>query len=106
MFSARFVGESWKNSLYIGALMNTRGLMELVVLTIGYDMNILTPPVFVMLVLMTLVTTFMTTPLISLIQLCYKAHGKIKSHKAVVVPPQSGVFKVLLSFGRASNGKE
>ena len=34
MFSARFVGESWKDSLYIGALMNTRGLMELVVLTI------------------------------------------------------------------------
>lgn len=105
LVAARFVGESWKNSLYIGALMNTRGLMELVVLTIGYDMNILTPPVFVMLVLMTLVTTFMTTPLISLIQLCYKAHGKIKSHKAVVVPPQSGVFKVLLSFGRASNGQ-
>ena len=38
MFSARFVGESWKDSLYIGALMNTRGLMELVVLTIGYEM--------------------------------------------------------------------
>ena len=46
MFSARFVGESWKDSLYIGALMNTRGLMELVVLTIGYEMGILTPSVF------------------------------------------------------------
>ena len=42
--SARFVGESWKDSLYIGALMNTRGLMELVVLTIGYEMGILTLP--------------------------------------------------------------
>ena len=49
MFSARFVGESWKDSLYIGALMNTRGLMELVVLTIGYEMGILTPSVFVIL---------------------------------------------------------
>ncbi|MEG1545326.1 MAG: cation:proton antiporter, partial [Tannerellaceae bacterium] len=48
-FSARFVGESWKDSLYIGALMNTRGLMELVVLTIGYEMKILPPPIFVML---------------------------------------------------------
>ena len=39
MFSARFVGESWKDSLYIGALMNTRGLMELVVLTIDGDID-------------------------------------------------------------------
>ena len=62
MFSARFVGESWRDSLYIGALMNTRGLMELIVLTIGYEMEILPPSIFVMLVLMTLVTTFMTTP--------------------------------------------
>ena len=105
LVAARFVGESWKDSLYIGALMNTRGLMELVVLTIGYEMQILTPPVFVMLVLMTLVTTFMTTPLISLIQFCYKAHEKIKSHKAEKVSPPEGVFKLLLSFGRAGNGQ-
>ena len=56
LFSARFVGESWKNSLYIGALMNTRGLMELIVLTIGYEMQILPPAIFVMLVLMTLLS--------------------------------------------------
>ena len=105
LVAARFVGETWKDSLYIGALMNTRGLMELVVLTIGYDMKILTPPIFVMLVLMTLVTTFMTTPLISFIQLCYQVFGKYKSHKVEWQQPQPGVFKVLLSFGRASNGQ-
>lgn len=105
LVAARFVGETWKDSLYIGALMNTRGLMELVVLTIGYDMNILTPPIFVMLVLMTLVTTFMTTPLISFIQFCYQVFGKYKSHKEEWQQPQPGVFKVLLSFGRASNGQ-
>lgn len=105
LVAARFVGETWKDSLYIGALMNTRGLMELVVLTIGYDMKILTPPIFVMLVLMTLVTTFMTTPLISFIQFCYQVFGKYKSHKVEWQQPQSGVFKVLLSFGRASNGQ-
>lgn len=105
LVAARFVGETWKDSLYIGALMNTRGLMELVVLTIGYDMNILTPPIFVMLVLMTLVTTFMTTPLISFIQFCYQVFGKYKSHKVEWQQPQPGVFKVLLSFGRASNGQ-
>lgn len=105
LVAARFVGETWKDSLYIGALMNTRGLMELVVLTIGYDMKILTPPIFVMLVLMTLVTTLMTTPLISFIQFCYQVFGKYKSHKVEWQQPQPGVFKVLLSFGRASNGQ-
>ena len=82
MFSARFVGESWKDSLYIGALMNTRGLMELVVLTIGYEMGILTPSVFVNLVLMTLVTTIMTTPLVSFIKFCYRAHDKLMEQNA------------------------
>lgn len=79
LFSARFAGESWKDSLYIGALMNTRGLMELVVLTIGYEMHILPPSVFVMLVLMTLVTTFMTTPLVSFIDFCFRTRDKLKT---------------------------
>lgn len=104
MFSARFVGESWKDSLYIGALMNTRGLMELVVLTIGYDMEILPPAIFVMLVLMTLVTTFMTTPLVSLINLGFNTHDKIKKQRSTR-EPLNGTFKVLLSFGRAGNGQ-
>ena len=103
MFSARFVGESWKDSLYIGALMNTRGLMELVVLTIGYEMGILTPSVFVILVLMPLVTTFMTTPLVSFIKFCYRAHDKLMEQKERM--PLEGIFKVLLSFGRAGNGQ-
>lgn len=102
-FSARFVGESVKHSLYIGALMNTRGLMELVVLTIGYEMNILPPPIFVMLVIMTLVTTFMTTPLISFIKFCYRKRDKIMEEK--MRQPLEGVFNVLLSFGRAGNGQ-
>lgn len=104
LFSARFVGESWKDSFYIGALMNTRGLMELVVLTIGYEMKILPPSIFVMLVLMTLVTTFMTIPLVSFIKLCFKTREKIKEHQ-VCVEPADGIFKVLLSFGRAGNGQ-
>ncbi len=103
MISARFVGESWKDSLYIGALMNTRGLMELVVLTIGYEMNILTPPVFVMLVLMMLVTTFMTIPLVSFIKFCFRAHDRIEREKTM--DATGGTYKVLLSFGRAGNGQ-
>ncbi len=58
--SAKFVGQSRRDSLMIGALMNTRGLMELVVLNIGYDLGVLTPEVFAMMVIMALVTTAMT----------------------------------------------
>ncbi|MGM9759243.1 MAG: cation:proton antiporter [Parabacteroides sp.] len=102
-FSARFVGESWRDSLYIGALMNTRGLMELVILTIGYEMHILPPTIFVMLVLMTLVTTFMTTPLVSFIDFCFHTRDRIR--EARLVPTLGQDFKVLLSFGRAGNGQ-
>jgi Kef-type K+ transport system membrane component KefB len=65
--AARIVGQSWKESLSIGVLMNTRGLMELIVLNIGYDLGILSPEIFSMLVLMAIVTTFMTGPALDLI---------------------------------------
>ena len=48
--------------------MNTRGLMELIALNVGYDLGILTPKVFTMMVLMALVTTAMTGPLLSLVE--------------------------------------
>jgi len=101
--ATRFTGESWYDSLNMGALMNTRGLMELVILTIGYDMHILPPSIFVMLVLMTLITTFMTTPLVSFINLCYHTRDKILRHRMEETDKNS--FKVLLSFGRAGNGQ-
>lgn len=62
--AARVTGESRYSSLAIGALMNTRGLVELVVLNIGYDLGILTPQLFTMFVLMALITTFMTSPVL------------------------------------------
>jgi Kef-type K+ transport system membrane component KefB len=69
--AARLVGQSWKDSLSIGALMNTRGLMELVVLNIGYDLGILSPEIFAIMVLMALTTTFMTGPSLDLIKYLY-----------------------------------
>ena len=66
--TAKLMGQPWAESLAIGALMNTRGLMELVVLNIGYDLGILSPEVFAMLVLMALATTFMTGPLLDLVK--------------------------------------
>jgi len=66
MVPARLTGMSWSESFQLGALMNTRGLVELIALNIGYDLGILPPRIFSMLVLMALVTTFMTGPLLSL----------------------------------------
>lgn len=66
--AARLTGAPWREALTIGALMNTRGLMELVVLNLGYDLGILSPRVFTMMVVMALATTLMTGPLLSLLR--------------------------------------
>jgi Kef-type K+ transport system membrane component KefB len=63
--AARLGGIGWKESLGLGALMNTRGLMELVVLNIGLDIQVISPPLFSMMIVMALVTTAMTSPLLN-----------------------------------------
>jgi Kef-type K+ transport system membrane component KefB len=65
--AARFTGRSWREAGAIGTLMNTRGLMELVILNIGLDIGVISPAVFAMMVLMALATTFMTSPLLELV---------------------------------------
>lgn len=70
--ASRLAGESMKDSLSLGALMNTRGLVELVVLNIGYDLGILTPQMFTMMVLMAIITTLMTGPSLNIIERLYK----------------------------------
>ncbi len=65
--AARFTGFTPRESAAIGALMNTRGLTELIVLSIGLELGVVTPALFTMLVLMALVTTFMAGPLLRLI---------------------------------------
>jgi Kef-type K+ transport system membrane component KefB len=66
MLTARLTGVNWIDSLALGALINTRGLVELIALNIGYDLGILSPRIFAMLVIMALVTTCMTGPLLAL----------------------------------------
>jgi Kef-type K+ transport system membrane component KefB len=66
--AAHSTGMSWLDSLSIGALMNTRGLMELIALNIGYDLGILSAEVFSMMVIMALATTTMTGPILSLLK--------------------------------------
>lgn len=101
-FAAKFVGQSWKDSLTIGALMNTRGLMELVVLNIGYDLGVLTPEIFAMMVIMALATTFMTGPALNLIQRFFREK---KIEISLEEPSERPHFKVLISFGHPERGR-
>jgi Kef-type K+ transport system membrane component KefB len=66
--AARVSGLEWREALGLGVLMNTRGLMELVILGVGLDIGVITPTLFTMMVLMALATTVMTTPLLALLQ--------------------------------------
>ncbi len=65
--AARIQGTPWRESVALGALMNTRGLMELVVLNIGYDLGILSPQMYTMMVIMALTTTCMAGPVLALL---------------------------------------
>jgi Kef-type K+ transport system membrane component KefB len=62
--AARVAGIGWRESLALGALMNTRGLMELIILNIALDLGVLTPKLFAIFVVMALVTTTATAPLL------------------------------------------
>jgi Kef-type K+ transport system membrane component KefB len=66
MVGARAKGMPWREACQLGLMMNTRGLVQLVVLNVGLDTGILSPPLFSMMVCMALLTTFMTTPLMDL----------------------------------------
>lgn len=98
--ASRIMGQNWRDSLTIGALMNTRGLMELVVLNIGYDLGILSPEVFSMMVIMALATTFMTGPSIDLIERIFKQKTSVIAEKV----NQLRKFKIILSFGNPEAG--
>ncbi len=96
--AAKYVGMRWRDSFIIGSLMNTRGLMELIALNIGYDLGVLTSEVFAMLVIMALITTFMTGPMLNLIDVIFKQKTPIKR----VV---NNKFDILISFANPETGK-
>lgn len=98
--AAKFVGQNWKDSLTIGALMNTRGLMELVVLNIGYDLGVLSTEIFTMMVIMALVTTFMTGPALDVINFIFKTKDALLPKNIL-----NSNFKILISFGNNEKGK-
>ncbi|MBL7957869.1 MAG: cation:proton antiporter [Flavobacteriales bacterium] len=97
--AARITGHDWKESLSMGALMNTRGLMELVVLNIGYDLGVINAELFAILVIMALVSTFMTGPVLSAIDRVFR-----KPEQAAAADAAPG-WRVLLSFGQPESGR-
>jgi Kef-type K+ transport system membrane component KefB/nucleotide-binding universal stress UspA family protein len=112
--SARITGLSWREAGALGVLMNTRGLMELVILTIGLEIGVISPALFTMMVMMALVTTAMTTPVLQWIYPARElrnaeAEASEPDEYAVVVPvslPSSGpgllqVAQALVPEGRA-----
>jgi hypothetical protein len=99
--AAKFVGQNWRDSLTIGALMNTRGLMELVVLNIGLDLGVISTEVFTMMVIMALVTTFMTGPALDIINFLFKTKENTERHNENL----SEKYRVLISFGNNEKGK-
>lgn len=70
ILAARFTGSGWRDAAILGTLMNTRGLMELIVLNVGLDLKVISPTLFSMMVLMALATTALTSPVLRLL----KAH--------------------------------
>lgn len=70
--SLKAFGESWRESLTLGTLMNTRGLVELIVLNIGLDLGVISPTFFAMLVIMAVVTTMMAPPLLAILEYGHK----------------------------------
>lgn len=98
--AARFIGQSWRESLSIGALMNTRGLMELVALNIGYDLGVLSPQVFTMLVIMAVTTTFMTGPALNLINRVWKDEADTIPETVI----RTVRYNILIAFNSPAKG--
>jgi Kef-type K+ transport system membrane component KefB/nucleotide-binding universal stress UspA family protein len=99
--AARITGLSWREATAIGILMNTRGLMELIVLNIGLDLKVLSPQLFTMMVIMALVTTFITTPLLRL----FYSETDMKSELAPGSEPAPATgFGLLLCVSHPSTG--
>jgi Kef-type K+ transport system membrane component KefB len=96
LLASRYVGISWRHSLILSTLMNSRGLMELIVLNIGYDLGLLGPELFTMLVLMALITTFFTGPGLNLINVFQpRKVSHIIREKA---------YKIMISFANPKMG--
>jgi Kef-type K+ transport system membrane component KefB len=81
-FAAKIIGVNWKDSFGLGVLMNTRGLVELVILNAALDLGVSSPELFTIMVLMALITTFMTTPILSAMKIGAAIESRQAAHAA------------------------
>ncbi len=79
LVAARLTGLGWREAAALGTLMNTRGLMELIVLNIGLDLGVISPTLFAMMVVMALVTTAATAPIAMVSPHCFYQAGLAES---------------------------
>jgi len=98
--AARACGFGWRESGAIGILMNTRGLMELVILNIGRELGVISEAVFAMMVIMALVTTALTTPILSLV---YPRRLLMEEEEALQPTPARG-FGLLIPVANPQSG--
>ena len=97
-------GSAGKSRRLVGILMNTRGLMELIVLNIGLDLGVISPTLFAMMVIMALVTTFMTTPLLGWVMPQSEVDRELETKSGAIALPKAHTgFGVLMcvAFDRA-----
>lgn len=88
MVAARLTGESWRDAAAIGVLMNTRGLTELVILSVGLELEVISTTIFTVMVLMALVTTLMATPMLALVSPHYHRGMTAESAESAETPPE------------------
>jgi Kef-type K+ transport system membrane component KefB/nucleotide-binding universal stress UspA family protein len=94
--AARLTGLRWREASALGILMNTRGLMELIVLNIGFDLGVISPTLFTMMVIMALVTTFMTTPLLEAVYPTKELARQLETPMPTPVRAANSHFTVLM----------
>ncbi|MBV5335279.1 MAG: cation:proton antiporter, partial [Sulfuricurvum sp.] len=102
--ASKYMGFNWRDSFALGILMNTRGLMELVVLNIGYEMGILSTELFTMFVVMALATTIMTGPFLNLITRGFKENKVVETMQKSLIDLLSHELRTPLTLIRGAAG--
>ncbi len=107
LVAARMSGERWRESNALGILMNTRGLAEIVILTVGRELGVITPVLFSAMVLMALATTFMTTPLLAV----FYPRRIVEDERAAAAPPapdqtRAAPYRAMVAIGDPATAPE
>jgi Kef-type K+ transport system membrane component KefB len=100
LVAARLVGLGWREASALGVLVNTRGLMELIILNIGLDLGLITPTVFAMMVLMAIVTTMMAAPVLAWLY----PPERLRAERITEEAANDATSRVLVSVALSASG--